>query len=64
MQNVSKLWLFISHNFGADTTKIMYLGFKGEFTKYRREAVQAVYEARPLKAAKDVRDTKAPRMGM
>lgn len=42
----------------------MYLGFKGEFTKYRREAVQAVYEARPLKAAKDVRDTKAPRMGM
>ncbi len=64
MQNVSKLWLFVPSNFGGDITKIMYIGFKGEFTKYRREAVQAVYESRPLKAAKDVRNTKAPRMGM
>ena len=63
-QNISKLWLYVSDNFGADETKIMYVGFKGEFTKYRREAVQAVYESRPQKAAKDVSATYMQGMGM
>lgn len=63
-QNVTKLWLYVRSNFGGDVTKIMYLGLKGEFTKYRREAVHTVYESRPMKAAKDVTSNDVQRMGM
>lgn len=63
-QNVSKLWLFVQDNFGGDVTKIMYIGLKGEFTKYRREAVHTVYESRPLKAPKDVTSNHMQGMGM
>lgn len=62
-QNVSTLWLFISHNFGADYTDIRYLGFKGTYTNYKREAVHTVYESRPMKAAGDVKNTKLAPMG-
>lgn len=63
-QNVSKLWLFVTSNFGAEFTHIRYIGLKGEFTKYRREAVHTVYESRPLAAAKDVTTDVGQRMGM
>lgn len=63
-QNVSKLWLFISHNFGGEVTEVMYLGLKGEFTKYKREAVHTVYESRPMKASEDVKNMQTPKMGM
>lgn len=63
-QNVSKLWLFVKSNFGGEVTKVMYVGLKGEFTKYKREAVHTVYESRPLKAAKDVTENRMTRMGM
>ena len=63
-RNVSTLWLFIDRNFGAEHTEIMYLGLKGESTKYKREAVHTVYESRPMKAAEDVKSTYAGRMGM
>ncbi|CDF35918.1 unnamed protein product [Chondrus crispus] len=63
-QNVSKLWLFVSENFGAEVTRIMYIGLRGEFTKYKREAVHTVYESRPLKAAKDVMANHMQGMGM
>lgn len=63
-QNVSTLWLFISHNFGGDITEIRYLGFKGVYTKYKREAVHTVYESRPMKAAEDVKNSRMGRMGM
>ncbi|PXF47586.1 PITH domain-containing protein 1 [Gracilariopsis chorda] len=64
-QNVSKLWLFVDTNFGADLTEIMYIGLKGEYTKYKREAVNTVYESRPLKASEDVKNTSnMPSMGM
>lgn len=33
MQNVSDITLFVPSNFGADSTVITYLGFKGESTK-------------------------------
>lgn len=33
MQNVSDITLFVPSNFGADSTIITYLGFKGENTK-------------------------------
>lgn len=35
MQNVSDITLFVPQNFGADSTVITYLGFKGEGTKAR-----------------------------
>lgn len=35
MQNVSDITLFVPSNFGADSTVITYLGFKGESTKAR-----------------------------
>lgn len=35
MQNVSDITLFVPSNFGADSTVITYLGFKGESTKVR-----------------------------
>ncbi|CAN8066305.1 unnamed protein product [Agarophyton chilense] len=63
-QNVTKLWLFVSDNFGADFTEIRYIGLKGEYTKYKREAVNTVYESRPLKASEDVKSMNTPRMGM
>eukprot|EP00172_Hildenbrandia_rubra_P000670 Plantae.Rhodophyta-Hildenbrandia_rubra.ctg13669.p1 GENE.Plantae.Rhodophyta-Hildenbrandia_rubra.ctg13669~~Plantae.Rhodophyta-Hildenbrandia_rubra.ctg13669.p1 ORF type:complete len:236 (+),score=36.02 Plantae.Rhodophyta-Hildenbrandia_rubra.ctg13669:242-949(+) len=47
-QNVSRLWLYVNQNFGADVTKIQYIGFKGTSTKYKRQAVEAKYEIRPL----------------
>lgn len=36
MQNVSDITLFVSQNFGADSTVITYLGFKGEGTNVSR----------------------------
>eukprot|EP00871_Galdieria_phlegrea_P000805 jgi/Galph1/1725/GphlegSOOS_G402.1 len=47
-QNVHSLIMFFPSNFGALRTIIEYIGLKGEGTNYRREAVHAVYEARPL----------------
>lgn len=35
MQNVSDITLFVPQNFGADSTVMTYLGFKGEGTKAR-----------------------------
>lgn len=63
-QNVSKLWLYFHSNFGADVTRVMYIGLKGQYTEYRREAVQAVYESRPLAQGRKIEESIGPRMGM
>lgn len=63
-QNVYKLWMYFHRNFGGDVTRIMYIGFKGEYTTYKREPVQAVYELRPVAAAKRIEDSAGARMGM
>ncbi|CAN0447979.1 unnamed protein product [Ectocarpus sp. 12 AP-2014] len=55
MQNVSDITLFVPSNFGADSTVITYLGFKGESTKFRHGVVECVYEAKP-----NAEDHKAP----
>ena len=47
-QNVSKLWLYVDFNYGGDVTKIQYIGLKGVSTNYKREAVKAEYETRPI----------------
>ncbi|KOB88815.1 hypothetical protein PFDG_03668, partial [Plasmodium falciparum Dd2] len=45
--NVSYLTLYFYENYGADTTKIFYIGLKGVGTNYIRKAVETVYEASP-----------------
>ncbi|CAM9964479.1 unnamed protein product [Discosporangium mesarthrocarpum] len=47
MQNVSDITLFVPENFGADSTIISYLGFKGVDTKLRHGVVECVYESKP-----------------
>ena len=48
--SVHHLTIHIPENFGADSTKIFYIGLKGEFSEANRiGVVNAVYEARPLK---------------
>ena len=41
---VSSVTIFVSANYGADTTRINFIGFKGEFGKGKRRAVEAIYE--------------------
>ncbi|CAD2098836.1 thioredoxin, putative [Plasmodium vinckei] len=45
--NVSYLTLYFCENYGAETTKIFYIGLKGVGTNYTRKAVATVYEASP-----------------
>ena len=47
--SVHHLTIHIPQNFGADSTKIFYIGLKGEFTEANRNAVvNTVYESRPM----------------
>ena len=47
--SVQHLTLHFPSNFGADQTKIFYIGLAGEFTKVNRVGVvNCVYEARPM----------------
>ncbi|CAO3599888.1 unnamed protein product [Absidia cylindrospora] len=43
--NVRNLTLFFPDNFGADTSVIRYVGFKGEWTEMKRDPIITVYEA-------------------
>ncbi|KAI9004040.1 galactose-binding domain-like protein [Gaertneriomyces semiglobifer] len=43
--NVKSLALYIPANFGAETTRITYIGLKGEWTKLTRDPVITIYEA-------------------
>ncbi|KAK9815492.1 hypothetical protein WJX72_004575 [[Myrmecia] bisecta] len=45
---IHSLDLHIPRNFGADVTKIHFIGLKGDYTPAKREAVIAVYESRPM----------------
>jgi hypothetical protein len=66
--NVSNITIYIPDNFGAENTRIYYIGLKGDFTpvqkeffvntdkaKLNRGPVIATYEAKPL-----AKDHKAP----
>ncbi|KAL6216766.1 hypothetical protein ACLB2K_009985 [Fragaria x ananassa] len=47
-QNVGNITLHFPDSFGGDTTKIEYIGFKGEATQLKRDIVATiVYELRP-----------------
>eukprot|EP01117_Protostelium_nocturnum_P007476 TRINITY_DN2672_c0_g1_i1.p1 TRINITY_DN2672_c0_g1~~TRINITY_DN2672_c0_g1_i1.p1 ORF type:complete len:213 (-),score=59.16 TRINITY_DN2672_c0_g1_i1:29-667(-) len=46
--NVNRIILYIPQNFGANTTKICYVGLKGDYSPLaRREAVITSYESKP-----------------
>jgi len=53
--NVSNITIYIPNNFGAENTRIYYIGLKGDFTMLNRGPVIATYEAKPL-----VKDHKVP----
>lgn len=40
--------LYFPTNFGADRTTITFVGLRGEFSERRRQAVEAVYESKPM----------------
>ena len=40
--------MYFPESFSGDSTKIHFIGFKGEYTGYQRDKiVQCVYEAKP-----------------
>jgi hypothetical protein len=45
---VHSIELHFPSNFGADHTSITFIGLRGEFMERRRQAVEAVYETKPM----------------
>ena len=63
--NITCLTLLFEGTHGADESEIFYVGFKGVATGYKRQIVEAVYEARPQLSDHEVRaDAGAGRMGL
>ncbi|KAG0320283.1 PITH domain-containing protein 1 [Dissophora globulifera] len=42
--SIRSLTLFFNENFGGDTTKITFIGLKGEFSEFKRDPIITVYE--------------------
>jgi len=45
MTNVRNVSLYFPMNFGNDTTRLTYIGLKGEWTEIRNDPVVVLYEA-------------------
>lgn len=43
--NITSLTMYISENYGEDTTKILYIGLRGEWTQMSKNPVITIYEA-------------------
>lgn len=43
--NIKSLTLYISENYGEETTKILYIGLRGEWTEMNKNPVITIYEA-------------------
>lgn len=53
---VHSIDLHLPSSFGADVTKIHFIGFKGEFQKAKREAVATVYESKAMLSDHEVKN--------
>nr|CAG8457982.1 15822_t:CDS:10 [Entrophospora candida] len=47
MYNVRNITLYFQENYGGETTKLFYVGFKGEWTEIKKDHVITLYEAAP-----------------
>ncbi|KAI1300106.1 hypothetical protein EDD11_006304 [Mortierella claussenii] len=56
--SIRSLTLFFSENFGGDTTKIIFIGLKGEFSELKRDPIITVYELQANPADHKVPGTK------
>ncbi|KAF9379437.1 PITH domain-containing protein 1 [Podila verticillata] len=56
--SIRSLTLFFSDNFGGDTTKINFIGLKGEFSEFKRDPIITVYELQANPADHKVPGTK------
>ncbi|TPX49084.1 hypothetical protein SeMB42_g01734 [Synchytrium endobioticum] len=45
--SVRNISLYISSNYGDDITRISYIGFKGEWTEFKKDPIITIYEAAP-----------------
>ena len=61
---VESVVLYFPSNFGAETTKVFYVGLMGKFEALSREIVDAVYELRPVPADHKTKANSAPQMGL
>jgi len=48
------LCIHFPESLGADQTRISFVGLKGEHVERKREAVEAVYESKPIPKGTDV----------
>uniref|UniRef100_A0A7S0L3Y3 PITH domain-containing protein n=1 Tax=Coccolithus braarudii TaxID=221442 RepID=A0A7S0L3Y3_9EUKA len=63
-KNVTRLYLFVANNHGAEQTRIRYIGLKGTGTDHKREAVKnAVYELKPTPETNALKDQTSARIG-
>lgn len=58
------LCLFFEENWGEDTTRLGYIGFKGDFMKLSREPVDVLYEAAARPSDHKVKGTSTDLRGM
>lgn len=63
-QGVTSIDLHVQGTFGADFISIDFIGFKGTFTERKRQAVEAVYEARAMPSDHKVSDVQGASYGL
>ncbi|CEM35675.1 unnamed protein product [Vitrella brassicaformis CCMP3155] len=63
-QNVTHLTVFFDENFGANQTRLYYIGLRGQGSSYQRKAVVTVYEARAELQDHEIKDQEAPDYGV
>ncbi|KAG0042431.1 hypothetical protein BGZ83_000463 [Gryganskiella cystojenkinii] len=56
--SIRSLTLFFGENFGGDTTRISFIGLKGEFSEFKRDPIITVYELQANPADHKVPGTK------
>ena len=57
------LTLYVSDNYGGDSTRINFIGFRGVATKLKRQVVHAVYELYDVPESNSIDAAAAPQIG-